>query len=101
MGDPASEWAKLPAPYNSMKTALPQYDKWAEWSKYLEKDVVSQKDDKGYFMSGKAASFYATLSEYAQDKKKLQETIPGADLEMFVLNPKISGYEAASHQRGL
>ena len=88
VGDPASEWAKLPAPYNSMKTALPQYDKWAEWNKYLEKDVVSQKDDKGYFMSGKAASFYATLSEYAQNKKKLQETIPGADLEMFVLNPK-------------
>jgi putative aldouronate transport system substrate-binding protein len=88
LGDPPSEWAKLPAPFNTMKTAFPQYDKWAEWSKYLEKDVVSQKDDKGYFMAGKAASFYATLYEYAQDRKKLQETIPGADLEMFVLNPK-------------
>ncbi|MDF2650388.1 MAG: family 1 extracellular solute-binding protein [Paenibacillus sp.] len=87
-GDPASEWAKLPAPYNTMKSTFPQYDKWAEWNKYLEKDVVSQKDDKGYFMSGKAASFYATLSEYSQNKKKLKETMPGADLEMFVLNPK-------------
>jgi putative aldouronate transport system substrate-binding protein len=86
LGDPASEWAKLPSPYNSMKAANPQYDKWAEWNKYLEKDVVSQKDDKGLFMSGKAASFYATLSEYAQDKKQLQQTLPGAELEMFVLN---------------
>lgn len=88
LGDPASEWAKLPAPYNTMKTTFPQYDKWAEWSKYLEKDIISQKDAGAYFMSGKAASYYSTLAAYAKDRKKLQETIPGADLEMFVLNPK-------------
>lgn len=88
-GDPASEWAKLPAPYNTMKTAFPQYDKWAEWSKYLEKDVISQKDHGAYFMSGKAASFYGTLSSYARDKQKLQDTIAGADLEFFVLKTNV------------
>ncbi|QYR22275.1 ABC transporter substrate-binding protein [Paenibacillus sp. sptzw28] len=87
-GDPASEWAKLPAPYNAMKTAFPQYDKWAEWSKYLEKDVISQKDSGAYFMSGKAASYYGTLYSFAKDRQKLQDTIPGADLEFFVLRTK-------------
>ncbi|WP_079911026.1 extracellular solute-binding protein [Paenibacillus sp. 32352] len=88
-GDPASEWAKLPAPYNTEKTAYPQYDKWAEWSKYLEKDVISQKDQKAYFMSGKAASYYGTISSYAADKKKLKDTLAGADLEFFVLKEDI------------
>ncbi|WP_284645889.1 ABC transporter substrate-binding protein [Paenibacillus silviterrae] len=84
LGDAAAEWSKLPAPFNTMKTAFPQYDKWAEWSKYLEKDVLSQKDQKAYFMSGKAASYHGTLSAYAADRKKLQETLSGADLEFFV-----------------
>ncbi|MGG1556385.1 extracellular solute-binding protein [Paenibacillus ferrarius] len=89
VGDAASEWAKLPAPFNSAKTAFPQYDKWAEWSKYLEKDVISQKDQKAYFMSGKAASYYGTISSFAADQKKLKDTIAGADLEFFVLKKDI------------
>jgi putative aldouronate transport system substrate-binding protein len=89
IGDPASEWAKLPAPYNNPHTAFPYLDKWAEWSKYLEKDVVSQKDEVGYFMSGKAASVYRNLSNYSQDRKKLKDTIPGADLEMFVFKTPV------------
>ncbi|WP_426452477.1 ABC transporter substrate-binding protein [Paenibacillus sp. S-38] len=88
-GDPASEWAKLPAPYNTMKTAFPQYDKWAEWRKYLEKDVLSQKDHGAYFMSGKAASYYGTISSYAAERKKLKETLPGADLEFFVFRKDV------------
>lgn len=93
LGDPASEWAKLPAPYNTMKSAFAQYDKWAEWSKYLEKDVLSQKDQKAYFMSGKAASYYGTLSSFAADAKKLKETIQGADLEFFVFREKMRNME--------
>ncbi|RTE08002.1 extracellular solute-binding protein [Paenibacillus whitsoniae] len=89
LGDAASEWAKLPAPFNTAKTAFPQYDKWAEWSKYLEKDVISQKDQKAYFMSGKAASYYGTISSFAADQKKLKDTIAGADLEFFVLKKDI------------
>lgn len=92
-GDPASEWAKLPAPFTTMKSTFVQYDKWAEWSKYLEKDVLSQKDHKAYFMSGKAASYYGTISSYAADRKVLQETISGADLEFFVLKEKIRSME--------
>ncbi|WP_168121716.1 extracellular solute-binding protein [Paenibacillus sp. HB172176] len=92
-GDPAEEWAKLPAPFDTMKSAFAQYDKWAEWSKYLEKDVLSQKDQKAYFMSGKAASYYGTLSSYAADKKKLQDTIAGSDLEFFVFKEKIRNME--------
>lgn len=92
-GDPAAEWAKLPAPYNSMKSYFVQYDKWAEWSKYLEKDVLSQKDHGAYFMSGKAASYYGVLSGYATERKKLQNTIPGADLEFFVFREKMRNME--------
>ncbi|WP_339316418.1 extracellular solute-binding protein [Paenibacillus sp. FSL R10-2734] len=94
LGDPASEYAKLPAPFNTMDSAFIQYDKFAEWSKYLEKDVLSQKDRKAYFMSGKAASFYGTLADYAASKKQLKETIAGADLEFFVINDKMRNMEA-------
>jgi len=93
LGDPASEWAKLPAPFNTMASTFEQYSKWAEWSKYLEKDVLSQKDSKAYFMSGKAASYYGTISSYAADKKRLQETIANSDLEFFVLKEKIRKME--------
>lgn len=94
LGDAESEWAKLPAPYNTMKNTFVQYDKWAEWSKYLEKDVLSQKDHKAYFMSGKAASYYGTISSYSADKKKLQETLAGSDLEFFVLKQSIRNMES-------
>ncbi len=93
LGDPAAEWAKLPAPLNTMKSTFEQYDKWAEWSKYLEKDVLSQKDHKAYFMSGKAASYYGTISSFAADRKLLQETISGTDLEFFVLKEKMRNME--------
>lgn len=93
LGDQPEEWAKLPAPFNTMKSTFAQYDKWAEWSKYLEKDVLSQKDHKAYFMSGKAASYYGTISSYAADKKMLQETLAGADLEFFVFKEKIRNME--------
>ncbi|SDD07052.1 putative aldouronate transport system substrate-binding protein [Paenibacillus sp. UNCCL117] len=93
LGDPEAEWAALPAPYNTMKSTFAQYDKWAEWSKYLEKDVLSQKDQKAYFMSGKAASYYGTLSSYAADKKKLKDTIQDADLEFFVFREKMRNME--------
>lgn len=93
MGDAAESWATLPAPFDTMKTAFPQYDKWAEWSKYLEKDILSQKDHKSYFMSGKAASYYGTISSYAADKKLLKETIADADLEFFVLKDRIRNME--------
>ncbi|OCT12172.1 ABC transporter substrate-binding protein [Paenibacillus pectinilyticus] len=89
LGDEASAFAKLPAPFNTAKTAFPQYDKWAEWSKYLEKDVISQKDSKAYFMSGKAASYYGTISSFAADRKKLKDAISTADLEFFVLRKDI------------
>jgi putative aldouronate transport system substrate-binding protein len=83
-GDPATEFAKLPAPMNTMKGAFPDYDQYVAWNKYLEKDVLSQKDAKAFFMSGKAASFEGNLSSFANDRKKLQDTIQGADLEFFV-----------------
>ncbi|WP_248924277.1 extracellular solute-binding protein [Paenibacillus hamazuiensis] len=88
-GDPASEHAKLPVPYNTLRSAYPEYDKYVEWTKYLEKDVLSQKDGKAFFMSGKAASYEGNLSSFAADRKKLKETNASADLEMFVYNANV------------
>src|SRR5690606_33753293 len=48
---------------------------------------------KAYFMSGKAASYYGTISSYAADKKLLQETIADTDLEFFVLKERIRNME--------
>lgn len=88
-GDADSEYGKLPAPYNTLRSAHPDHDKYAEWSKYLEKDVLSQKDAKAYFMSGKAASYEGTISSFAADRKKLQDTNSAADLEFFVYNANV------------
>ncbi|MBD0381485.1 ABC transporter substrate-binding protein [Paenibacillus sedimenti] len=90
IGDPASEYAKLPAPFNTLKTSYPEYDKYVEWTKYLEKDVLSQKDGKSYFMSGKAASYEGTISSFAADRKKLKDANSSADLEYFVYTPGIT-----------
>ncbi|OXM85393.1 ABC transporter substrate-binding protein [Paenibacillus rigui] len=85
-GDPQSEFDKLPAPYNDTKLLYSSFAKYVEWNKYLEKDVVSQKDPAGFFTSGKAASTEGTVSGYTALQKRLKDSIPNAGLEMFVYN---------------
>ena len=44
LGDPASDYANLPAPYNKPDYLYQYLDKSVQWNKYLEEDVLAQKN---------------------------------------------------------
>ena len=56
LGDPASDYANLPAPYNKPDYPYQYLDKYVQWNQYLEKDVLAQKNPGALFDSGKAAA---------------------------------------------
>lgn len=60
-----------------------KYLKWVNYAhkwykdKLIDTDVLAQKDEKGAFMSGRAASANVDLS----DETKLQDNVPGGEIE--------------------
>ncbi|MGF7035578.1 hypothetical protein J2T17_006611 [Paenibacillus mucilaginosus] len=90
LGDPASDYANLPAPYNKQDYLYQYLDKYVQWNKYLEKDVLAQKNPGSLFDSGKAAAHEWNIRGMADVKKTIQKAIPGADIEYFVYNTKVA-----------
>lgn len=90
LGDPASDYANLPAPYNKPDYLYQYLDKYVQWNKYLEKDVLAQKNPGALFDSGKAAAHEWNIRGMAEVRKKIQKAIPGADIEYFVYNTKVA-----------
>jgi putative aldouronate transport system substrate-binding protein len=88
-GDPQSLYDGFTAPLNKQHYFEQPYDKYVEFSKYLEKDVMVQKDAQGLFVAGKAAAGEGPISTFSNLKQKLQSAVPGSDLEMFVYNSKV------------
>lgn len=84
LGDPDSELTVFPAPYNTPTKLFEQYYKYVEWNKYLESDVLSQREPGLLFNSGKAASGEGIISGIDRARKKLKESLPDADIEVFV-----------------
>lgn len=93
LGDSADKFASLPAPYNDPYYMYPQYDMNVEWNKFVQKDVLSEKDPQALFVAGKSAANEGTINQTAQVRQKLQAAIPGADIEMFVYNSKMRNME--------
>ncbi|WP_141505197.1 ABC transporter substrate-binding protein [Paenibacillus luteus] len=93
LGDDASKFEGLAAPYNDPYYFYPQYAKNVEWNKYIQKDVLSEKDAQALFVGGKAASNEGTINGAAQIRQRLQSAVPGADIEMFVYNSHIRNME--------
>lgn len=96
LGDSADKYASLPAPYNDPYYFYPQYDKAVEWNKFVQKDVLSEKDPGALFVAGKSAANEATINATAQVRQKLQAAVPGADIELFVYNSKMRNMEAGA-----
>lgn len=90
LGDPASDYANLPAPYNKPDYLYQYLDKYVQWNKYLEEDVLAQKNPGALFNSGKAAASEWNVRAMADVKKTIQQAIPGADIEYFVYNTKVA-----------
>lgn len=90
-----NEFTKLlPEPLKSMNSMV-GYQIAREWytKGYLERDVLSQKDSRGQFMSGKAASFMSTIDQYYNISKQIKDYSPVADLGYFVINPALRSGE--------
>lgn len=93
LGDPASDYANLPAPYNKSDYLYQYLDKYVQWNKYLEKDVLAQKNPGSLFNFGKAAASEWNVRAMADVKKLIQKAIPGADIEYFVYNTKVANLQ--------
>lgn len=87
----------LPAPYN-MKDSFYVNDitarKWYQKG-YLEKDIISQKDARGFFKAGKFAavggdSGVSTLS------REIAKAIPGGEIEYVSIQPGVSEWKPGS-----
>lgn len=81
-GDDASQWASFPDGFKT-PTVYTKYTKSKEWSKYTEKDAISQKDEVGLFASGKAAAVLNDLSQFVTIESKLKGANKDATLEFF------------------
>ncbi|MEG2584083.1 MAG: extracellular solute-binding protein, partial [Oscillospiraceae bacterium] len=80
-GDPASEFASLPAPYNT-----PDYEKsilGKEWAKYLEHDSINQKYPNSLLIGNKSASILGMIDEFDSIERELKKNCPEAWLEYF------------------
>jgi putative aldouronate transport system substrate-binding protein len=93
LGDTADKFASLPAPFNDPYYLYPQYDKFVEWNKFVQKDVLSEKDPGALFVAGKSAANEGTINGAAQMRQKLQAAVPGADTEMFIYNSHMRNME--------
>lgn len=55
---------------------------------WVEKDVLSQKDARGLFTSGKSALYNIDLFNFGAVETELKANIPDAELEWGILNPE-------------
>lgn len=81
LGDPAEDYAKLPAPYNSPDYFYSYLDKRVEFRKYLPKDPFAQRSAGG----PKAAAGQGTLNGMAKANQELMQT-DGTVNEIFIYN---------------
>ncbi|MBD0382960.1 DUF3502 domain-containing protein [Paenibacillus sedimenti] len=88
LGDPAADFAQFPAPFNNPDHIYASFDKRVEWNKYLQKDVLNEKDPGVLFQSGKAAAGEGTINGFAEGNTKLKKAVPNAEQEFFVYNSK-------------
>ena len=96
LGDPTADYANFPAPFNTPDYYYSNYDKFVEWNKYVQKDVLNEKDPGSLFTSGKAAAFEGTINDMTSKRQKLQTAVPGADVEFFVYNTAMRNMEAGA-----
>lgn len=89
------DWTTAASPYNSNEVRDSSEliaQKWYEKG-YVEKDLINEKDPVGMFKAGKAVSVATDTAGIYDIIKGVQSAVPGADVEMFILDPKIRNFE--------
>ncbi|WP_159883159.1 extracellular solute-binding protein [Paenibacillus puerhi] len=83
--------SKLPPPMNDKQNAYVNEITARKWQQkgYMEKDVISQKDDSGFFKSGKFAVIGGDTGS-ATLHRELKQAVPGAELEYVSLVPGVA-----------
>jgi ABC-type glycerol-3-phosphate transport system substrate-binding protein len=83
-GDPKSAYEAFPAPFNDPDYFYGSFDRYVSWNKYIQKDVLNERNPLLLFVAGKSAAFEDVLSGWERIRQKLITSIPGAELEGFV-----------------
>lgn len=86
VGDPDTELAKFPAPYNTRDKLFENYYRYAEWSKYQPNDVLSQKIDNLWKAGKLASTGWLPVSLALQSEADLKKVLPNAETEIFILS---------------
>lgn len=85
-GDPSTAYEAFPAPLNDPDYLYGAFDRFIEWSKYIQKDVMNERNPQLLFEAGKSAANEGTILNWSEIRQKLITSIPGADVEAFVYN---------------
>jgi ABC-type glycerol-3-phosphate transport system substrate-binding protein len=98
LGDPSSVYENLPAPYNKgVDYFHTRLGRFAEFSKFLEKDVLVQKDSAGLFKTGKAAAIEGTVGGITKTfVAQVKAGVPQAEIEFFAPNSKMQQQQAGA-----
>ncbi|MFD2328038.1 extracellular solute-binding protein [Cohnella sp. GCM10020058] len=83
-GDPASEYADFPAPLNQPDYFTQVFDQNAAWNRFVQTDVLNERNALLLLESGKAAASEGTVNDWASTRQKLKTAVPDAELEGFV-----------------
>ncbi|KQN98936.1 extracellular solute-binding protein [Paenibacillus sp. Leaf72] len=82
LGDPDSEFASFPAPFNTHASIYGHFQKRVDWSKYINKDALAPATG---VVSDKGGAGEGTIGGISRDRQKLQEAYgTGLDIEPFV-----------------
>lgn len=85
-GDPLSAYEDFPSPLNDPDYFFGSFDRYVAWNRYIQKDVLTERNPLPLFVAGKTAASEGVLSGWADVRQKLITSIPGAELEGFVYN---------------
>ncbi|MBD0384063.1 extracellular solute-binding protein [Paenibacillus sedimenti] len=82
IGDPDSEFAKFPAPFNTHDSIYGHFGVRTDYRKYTNKDPLS-KQAVDALDQNKQGAIETTISNLSQDRLKLKKINPNADYEPF------------------
>ncbi|WP_025684877.1 ABC transporter substrate-binding protein [Paenibacillus maysiensis] len=93
IGDPDSAFSSFPAPYNDPDYFYKSYDQFVKWNRFIQKDVLSEKDPALLLTAGKLGAMEGTLNSSSSYQDRLTSAIPGAELETFVYDKRVRNME--------
>jgi len=84
LGDPDDMYASFPQPYNNPSYFYNVFDRFVEWNRYIQKDVLNERNALLLFEAGKTAAVEGTITNWSEIAQKLKTAVKGAEMEGFV-----------------